>query len=197
MGAVPSVTTPYTVAAAAPAGGRDKSTLASCKPSMVKFWLYCRDRRSCLISGMKRNLQEEKVPSAALLGRGTANQKTDTAGDKVPELGDRGSQRTGLCQRFVIHPHVPQKDQRHQTEKPDTGGNQNLRSAAASRLLREHGIALKLDLSGICLCAGDKTDLVYRAGGAAYGGFRPVLSYAPGRPAVPAGFLRPGRQSWR
>ena len=132
------------------------------------------------------------MSSAALLGRGTADQKTDTAGDKVPELGDRGSQRTGLCQRFVIHPHVPQKDQRHQTEKPDTGGDQNLRSAAASRLLREHGIALKLDLSGICLCAGDKTDLVYRAGEAAYGGFRRFYSMHWGGRRYLLAFFVPG-----
>ena len=52
MGAVPSVTTPYTVAAEADAGGNSRSMFASCRPWITKLSLYCKLSRSCLISAI-------------------------------------------------------------------------------------------------------------------------------------------------
>lgn len=52
MGSVPSVTTPYTLAAVAGAGGSSRSIFASCIPSSVKLGLYCQLSMSCLMSAI-------------------------------------------------------------------------------------------------------------------------------------------------
>lgn len=52
MGSVPSVTTPYTLAAVAGAGGSSRSIFASCIPSSVKLGLYCKLSMSCLMSAI-------------------------------------------------------------------------------------------------------------------------------------------------
>ena len=152
----------------------------SCKPSK---WLSlgCTSQvgqKVLLDIGRKETSKRKSVVSCSL-DRGTADQKNGHSRSiKVRNWGDRGSQRTGLLPALRhSHPHVPRRVT--VTRKPDT---------AATRICRQRGIqaaagariALELDLSGICLCAGDKTNLVYRPAGCLWRLPAGSLSYAPG-----------------
>lgn len=148
----------------------DKMGSHGWKRGSVSFNLQEEPENRLLFSG--RHCRPVSVGSAALLGRGAADEKSHAAGDKIPELGDCGGQSTGFFRRGPGQSCVPQEDQHHETEKAHTGGHQDLDPIARGRSCGR-AVCACLDTPGFQLGQlRDKSNLIFGLGRAAGRGFR-------------------------